>query len=194
MDNLTYKNDSLINLKTQLIDGKIIMMLPRPKLSHIRISGRIFHLFSNYLHRKKFEAFMNANTFLDEKNKFIPDVMIVCNPDILDEDGVHGAPDLVVEVLSPSTAKFDRGDKKDTYERAGVKEYWIVDTFSKFIEVYYNQNNRFVLHNIYQYYTDEQKAKNDALPDDDENKITIYDEIKVSICDNLIVKLADIFY
>lgn len=194
-ENLAYKDDSYyIQLKTQLINGKVVMMSPRPRLSHIRISGRIFHEFETYLKGKKCEAFTEADVFLNKQNRFIPDVMIVCNPDILDEDGIHGAPDLVVEVLSPSTAKFDRGDKKDTYERAGVREYWIVDTISKSIEVYYNQNNRFVLHNIYQYYTAEQKAKNETLSDDDDNKIVIYDKIKVSVYDNLIVNLDDIFY
>lgn len=195
MDNLAYKDDTYYTqFKTQLINGKVVVMSPRPRLSHIRISGRIFCEFETYLKGKKCETFTKADVFLDEQNRFIPDVMIVCNPDILDENGVHSAPDLVVEVLSPSTAKFDRGIKKDTYEQAGVKEYWIVDILAKSIEVYYNQNSRFILHNIYQYYTAEQKSQNDALPDDDINKVTVYDEIKVSICDNLIVKLEDIFY
>lgn len=62
--------------------------------------------------------------------------MVVCNKDIIKKDGVHGVPDLIVEVISPSTAKKDKGYKKDLYETCGVKEYWLVDTDNRSIEVY----------------------------------------------------------
>ena len=98
--------------------------------------------------------------------------MIVCDPNIRKKDGIHGAPDLVVEVLSPSTAHNDRFRKKEIYAKAGVKEYWIVDPLNCIIEVYLNQNSDLVLDRLYN--TDDT-------------------EIKVSVCDNLIVKLDDIF-
>ena len=59
--------------------------------------------------------------------------------------GVTGAPDLIIEILSPSAAKYDRGDKKDLYERFGVKEYWIADPKNQSIEIYILTNDRYKL-------------------------------------------------
>lgn len=195
MDNLAYINDRNIKIKTELIDGKIFMMSPRPRVEHATVCTNIASEFRSYLKGKTCRAFCDGvDVFLDENNRFVPDTMIVCNPDIIKHDGIHGAPDLVVEVLSKTTAKNDRSKKKYTYAKYGVKEYWIVDTWSKSVEVYYNQDNWFVLDNIYYYLTDEEIAENNNMSDNDIDKIKEYtDFIKVSICDNLIVKLKDIF-
>lgn len=195
MDNLAYVNDRNIKIKTELIDGKIFMMSPRPRVEHATVCTNIASEFRSYLKGKTCRAFCDGvDVFLDENNRFIPDTMIVCNPDIIKHDGIHGAPDLVVEVLSKTTAKNDRSKKKYTYAKYGVKEYWIVDVWSKSVEVYYNQDNWFVLDNIYYYLTDEEIAENNNMSDNDIDKIKEYtDSIKVSICDNLVVKLKDIF-
>ena len=195
MDNLAYINDRNIKIKTELIDGKIFMMSPRPRVEHATVCTNIASEFRSYLKGKTCRAFCDGvDVFLDENNRFIPDTMIVCNPDIIKHDGIHGAPDLVVEVLSKTTAKNDRSKKKYTYAKYGVKEYWIVDVWSKSVEVYYNQDNWFVLDNIYYYLTDKEIAENNNMSDNDIDKIKEYtDSIKVSICDNLIVKLKDIF-
>lgn len=195
MDNLAYVNDRNIKIKTELIDGKIFMMSPRPRVEHATVCTNIASEFRSYLKGKTCRAFCDGvDVFLDENNRFIPDTMIVCNPDIIKHDGIHGAPDLVVEVLSKTTAKNDRSKKKYTYAKYGVKEYWIVDVWSKSVEVYYNQDNWFVLDNIYYYLTDKEIAENNNMPDNDIDKIKEYtDSIKVSICDNLIVKLKDMF-
>lgn len=195
MDNLAYINDKNIKIKTELIDGKIFMMSPRPRVEHATVCTNIASEFRSYLKGKTCRAFCDGvDVFLDENNRFVPDTMIVCNPDIIKHDGIHGAPDLVVEVLSKTTAKNDRSKKKYTYAKYGVKEYWIVDVWSKSVEVYYNQDSWFVLDNIYYYLTDEEIAENNNMSDNDMDKIKEYtDSIKVSICDNLIVKLKDIF-
>lgn len=195
MDNLAYINDRNIKIKTELIDGKIFMMSPRPRVEHATVCTNIASEFRSYLKGKTCRAFCDGvDVFLDENNRFIPDTMIVCNPDIIKHDGIHGAPDLVVEVLSKTTAKNDRSKKKYTYAKYGVKEYWIVDVWSKSVEVYYNQDSWFVLDNIYYYLTDEEIAENNNMSDNDMDKIKEYtDSIKVSICDNLIVKLKDMF-
>lgn len=195
MDNLAYINDRNIKIKTVLIDGKIFMMSPRPRVEHATVCTNIASEFRSYLKGKTCRAFCDGvDVFLDENNRFIPDTMIVCNPDIIKHDGIYGAPDLVVEVLSKTTAKNDRSKKKYTYAKYGVKEYWIVDTWSKSVEVYYNQDSWFILDNIYYYLTDEEIAENNNMSDNDIDKIKEYiDSIKVSICDNLIVKLKDIF-
>lgn len=195
MDNLAYINDRNIKIKTELIDGKIFMMSPRPRVEHATVCTNIASEFRSYLKGKTCRAFCDGvDVFLDENNRFVPDTMIVCNPDIIKHDGIYGAPDLVVEVLSKTTAKNDRSKKKYTYAKYGVKEYWIVDVWSKSVEVYYNQDSWFVLDNIYYYLTDEEITENNNMLDSDIDKIKEYtDFIKVSICDNLIVKLKDIF-
>lgn len=193
--NIAYQDDTVLKQRLEKIDGKIVMIPPRPAINHNRVSGNIFSEFRTYLKGKTCEAFSDGvDVFLDENNHFIPDVIIVCRKDIIHLDGIYGAPDLVVEVLSPSTARNDKTKKKRAYQQAGVKEYWIVEPVYKTIEVYLNTNTEFKLDRFYEFYTAKEIAENAKLADDDENKIShIFTEIKVSICDNLIVKLADIF-
>ena len=194
MDNLAYIDDSSLKEKTEMIDGRIYMMSPRPRVTHALACTNIVSEFKQHLRGKKCTAFCDGvDVFLDEKNRFVPDVMIVCNPDIIKEDGIHGAPDLVVEVLSVTTAKNDKGRKKDIYAKAGVKEYWLVDTWNKSVEVYYNKNGWLVLDNIYFYLTEEERKENDQLPDNDKDKIEVFDTIKLSVCDNFAVELEYIF-
>lgn len=195
MNDLAYKDDIILKQRIELIDGKIFMMSPRPRYEHVTISGNIFSEFRYKLKGKKCQAFADGfDVFLDEKNRFVPDCMIVCNKDIIKRDGIHGAPDLVVEVLSPSTAKNDRGKKKLAYEKAGVKEFWIVSPIEKSIEVYVNSPDGFILNNIYYYFTDNEIVENNALSDDDKDKLpNIYTEITLSIYDNFSIELADIF-
>ena len=69
----------------------------------------------------------------------------------------------------------------------------MVNTVDKSVEVYLNNNGRFYLDNVYVYFTDEEIAENDALANDDKNKLTICTDIKVSVCDNLVIKVKDIF-
>ena len=133
MNNLAYKDEP----RTETIHGKTVMMSPSPTIGHNTISGNIYGIFWRFLKGKRCRVFMDgADVHLDDENTFIPDVMIVCDRDKIRHDGIYGAPDLVVEVLSPSTATRDKGTKKDVYERAGVKEYWIVDPDKRKVIVY----------------------------------------------------------
>ena len=114
--------------------------------------------------------------------------MIVCNRSILHEDAVYGAPDLVVEVLSPSTAKNDRGPKMRHYAEAGVKEYWIVTPIGKTVEVYYNHDGRFDIDAVYTDFSDHDLERMD---DDDRKDVRL--EIPVSLYEDFFVKVRDIF-
>ena len=120
--------------------------------------------------------------------------MIVCNPKIIKEDGIHGAPDLVVEVLSFGTASRDRGKKKTPMRKPELKNTGLSDTIRKSVDrSILNENNHFYLDNVYEYMTDEEIAENAALPDNDVNKVIVNNEIKVSICEGLVINLKDIF-
>lgn len=90
---------------TELLYGKIFAISPRPAVNHNIVLGNTFNIFKNFLHGKTCTAFSNGvDVFFTEKDRVIPDVMIVCNKDIIKKDGIHSAPDLVVEALSPCTA------------------------------------------------------------------------------------------
>lgn len=173
----------------ELIDGQIIMMSPSPTANHFHAAGNIYTIFNNYLKGKKCTPFMDGfDLYLSEKNRFKPDMMIVCDSNKIKPDGVHGAPDLVVEVLSPGTMKRDKGYKKIAYEKAGVKEYWIVDTNNKSVEQYLLVNDTFILNEVYIIHPDYMLKKMT-----DEEKAAIITEFKCSLYDDLIIKIEDIF-
>lgn len=186
MDNLALREPPRI----ERINGKIVMMSPRPRINHNRVISNINHLFQAYLWDKPCEVFSDGvDVHLDDKNWFIPDVMIVCNHDIIRPDAIHGAPDLVVEVLSPSTASNDRGPKMRSYAKAGVRECWIVSPLSRCVEVYLNHNGTFEFDEAFTDYTDE-----DLADMSDEDRAKVHMEIKVSLYDDLFVSVRDIFH
>lgn len=183
--NLAYQED----LPEELIDGEFVAMSPRPTTLHNRIAGNIFWIFRTYLNKKKCTPFGDGTELhLTSADIFIPDFMIVCDEDKIRRDGVYGAPDLVVEVLSPSTAKRDRSYKMDIYARCGVKEYWIVSPESQSVEVYRNSGAQFRLHEVYSVYPDWMLAK--MKPEERAEVTTVF---QCSLYDDLDISLDDIF-
>ena len=135
----------------EIIDG-IAYMQAAPSPIHQEISGGIFAQFHNYLSGnpcKVYHApFCVRLTNGDEKqnediNKVVePDISIVCDKSKIDKKGCNGAPDLIVEVMSPSSIKTDRLIKFNKYEKAGVREYWIVEPDGKLVNVFILQENK----------------------------------------------------
>ncbi len=176
-------------MRTELIDGKLTMMSPGPSVNHWRISFSIVSILSRYLKGKKCEALGDGiDLYLSDGNRYVPDAMVVCDPKKIKSKGVYGAPDLVVEVLSRSSARRDYGKKMDAYEKAGVKEYWIADQYNKSINTYVLRDGVLELDASYQLYTREQLAKMD-----EEERAEVKTEIKCSLFDDLTIKLEDIF-
>ena len=122
----------------QLINNNLVMSpTPTDPLQKILmdISAQLFFYVSkNQLGEVRVAPY---DVYFNRKNVYQPDIVFVAKENInkIKEDGLHGAPDLVIEILSPPTAKYDLEDKKDVYERYGVKEYWAVDPVSK--QVYF---------------------------------------------------------
>ena len=134
--------------RQEMINGKIYMQAACPATNHNRIIRNLSAKFYMYLRGKKCESFgENMKVVLNNKNYFIPDLMIVCDPDKIKDKFIDGAPDLVVEVLSPSTNRNDRISKKYAYEKAGVREYWIISPNDKSVEVYLLQGDLLILSN-----------------------------------------------
>lgn len=187
MENSIYNYDEV---PYELLDGKIVYMTPRPSTTHNMAITNISAIFHNYLKGKNCIPFSDGvDVFLDENNNVIPDVIIVCNPEIVKNDGIYGAPDLVVEVLSPTTANNDKGYKKKLYGKHGVKEYWIIDTNNKSVEVYLQENGILELDNIYSIYPDYILIKMNQ-----EEKEKIIKRFKTSLFDDLIINIEDVFY
>lgn len=144
--NLAYELD----IRDELIGGELVAMSPQALTNHGRIMRNITNVFYNYLKDKTCEVFADGHDlYLTEKDRFVPDVMVVCNPDIIKRDGIYGAPTLVVEILSRSTVRRDRGYKMRTYAKCGVLEYWIVNPKDRSIEIYLLKDGEYILHDVY---------------------------------------------
>lgn len=183
--NLAYQED----WREELIGGKLVAMSPRPAFNHNRISENIDFIFRGYLRGKKCTPLGDGyDLYLDENNHFIPDFMIVCDRDKIQMDGVHGAPDLVVEVLSPSTAQNDRGHKKEVYAKCGVREYWIVSPDNKSVEIYLNEDAELVFHKVYTVVPGWMLEKMK-----DEERAGVVTRFRCSLYDDLELSLDDIF-
>ena len=193
MENAAFFDEEQIPM--ELINGKIVMMSPRPRVNHTRVAGTIYRIFSAALKGKRCEAFPDGvDLYLDEKNHFIPDALLICDPSQVKGDRIDGAPSLVVEVLSPSTELRDRGVKMRAYAAAGVEEYWLVDVVSKRVEVYRQQDGRLEIQRVYTYYSPEEQKENAEKPgrfrlsDEDMEQ-----EIQVELCGGFRVPLGDVF-
>jgi Uma2 family endonuclease len=114
-------------------------MTPSPNLEHQRVVGNVFRLLANHAVLGKFgQAFVApTDVVLSEHDIVEPDVLFVSSSrtSILTEKNIQGPPDLVVEVLSPSTQSVDRGPKLALYEHSGVAEVWIIDPRAKTVEI-----------------------------------------------------------
>lgn len=139
--------------RAELIDGEIYLMAPAPSRPHQKVSGEIFRQLANYLEGKKCEAYsapfdvrlfeQDGDAPEDVDTVVEPDITVVCDPSRLDDRGCKGAPDMVVEILSPSTRRHDRLVKLNLYQRAGVREYWIVDPEAHTVTVHTLEDGKY---------------------------------------------------
>lgn len=184
--NLAYSED----WQEEVINGEIMLMSPCPGWNHVSVAGTVYNIFFNYLKGKKCTAIPDGfDLYLTEKDIFVPDMMVVCDREKIKKNGVYGAPDLVVEVLSPSTAKNDRTRKKDAYAKSGVREYWIISPSEKLIEVYHNSGGDLILHDIYALEPDWRLARMT-----EEARKLVKTRFRCSLFEDLEISLEEIFY
>ena len=123
----------------QLVEGELSQM-PSPSDLHQAIVTNLVIIIGMFLRTTSLGKLRVAplDVYLDDVNVFQPDILFLSNErlGLLSERGVEGAPDFVVEVLSPRTARLDVGPKRRTYERHGVKEYWLIDPNGQTVTVY----------------------------------------------------------
>jgi len=189
MENKLYENGFQDEPWDEMLDGRLIIMSPRPVLNHTRVTERITSVFQRFLKNKSCEAFGDGvDVYLTEKDRVVPDALIVCDKNIVKKTGVYGAPDLIVEVLSPSTAKRDRGYKKNLYEKCGVREYWIVEFETRSIEAYLLKDGKYELDEVYSVIPD---YLLEVMTEEDKNKIRR--EFRTSVIPEIIVNIDEIF-
>lgn len=165
-DCLTWEESERI----EIIKGEAVMMAP-PSRTHQEISGALFAQLYNFLEGKKCRVYAapfavrlferDGEAPEDVDTMVEPDLSVVCDRDKLDDHGCKGAPDLVVEILSPSTRRHDRLVKLDLYQRAGVREYWIVDPENKAVQVFLQDGGGSL--KLHEDYGQEDVAKVDVL-------------------------------
>ena len=137
------------DIRYELIDGVIYMMTPPPTRIHQAISGELYYQLRHFLSGKPCEVYaapfcVRLNPDSDDDTVLEPDLLVVCDKSKLGDAGVNGAPDMIVEILSPSTARRDRVLKFNKYLHAGVREYWIVDPGDKTVSVHILKGGSYV--------------------------------------------------
>ncbi|MDR1786622.1 MAG: Uma2 family endonuclease [Spirochaetaceae bacterium] len=164
------------DLRAELVGGELFMM-SEPTTAHQAVLGEIFVQLHRFLRGKPCKVFpapFGVRLFPKADNSddtvLEPDIVVVCDRSKLDARGCKGAPDLIIEILSPSTALYDRNTKFKKYLAAGVREYWIVDPEFKQVQAFVLDNGRYVA-SVY-----------------DEN-----DEAPVSVLPGCAINLADAF-
>lgn len=126
--------------RAELIDGKIYYMAP-PNTKHQRLVSDLHYQIKDFIKRNSgscevfpapFAVFLNKN----ETNYVEPDISVICDPSKIDDKGCHGAPDWIIEIVSPSSRQMDYYKKLFKYRTAGVREYWVVDSDKSIVTVY----------------------------------------------------------
>jgi Uma2 family endonuclease len=179
-DYLTWLDDK----SRELIHGFIKMMSPAPRIEHAKVSKNIYRRLDSTVIKNKGKCevfyapfdvrFPKKGEIADNKIDTVvqPDICVICDLSKLDARGCCGAPDMIVEILSPSTLKKDITEKFALYEESGVKEYWIVHPNDKAVTVFLLQENgKYNSGTIYEY----------------EGKVPVY------VFDNSLIDLKDIF-
>ena len=161
------------NVRAELIDGQFYDMAA-PSRIHQEILSSLHLEIGNYLRSKKgsckiYPAPFSVKLFDNRKTVVEPDISVICDPNKLTDQGCSGAPDWIIEIVSPSTSSHDYVRKLNLYMDAGVREYWIVDPVQRHIVVYYLEKTQFKM-----------------------TTYTFQDKVKVNLYDDLWIDFTEI--
>lgn len=167
-DYLTYPEDE----RWEIIDG-VPYMQAAPAPVHQEVLTELVRQMANYLTGKPCKVYPapfcvrlplgNEKNEKEVKNIVEPDISIICDRSKIDDKGCNGAPDMIIEIISPSSIKMDRVVKFNKYEKAGVKEYWIVEPDQKLVSVVVLQSNQ--RYGRTELYTEDDKITVSIFPD-----------------------------
>lgn len=142
----------------ELIDGSAYCMSPSPTTDQQEVLGAFHYYFFGFFLDKPCRVFCapfdvrlseNYHSTDDIHTVVQPDLAVICDNDKIDKRGCKGAPDFILEILSPSTAGRDMKVKRALYERFGVKEYWAVDPVNEFVQVFTLQDGKYGISRVY---------------------------------------------
>ena len=158
--------------RAELIDGKLYAMAP-PNRTHQEILGELHTAINNYIKSKNgtckvYPAPFAVNLNADDKIWVEPDISVICDKDKLSDRGCKGAPDWIIEIVSPSSTRMDYSVKLFKYRTAGVREYWIVNPMKKAVQTYVFEG------------------------EEDSNLFSFDEEITVYIFNGLTIKISDL--
>ncbi len=168
-DYLTWTFDEMV----ELINGKVYRMSPAPSSKHQLVVGELYLQLASFLKKKPCKVFIapfdvrlpqsrkKGNEFIDTVVQ--PDLCIICDLTKIDAAGCLGAPDWIIEILSPHTSAKDLRQKFDVYEKSKVKEYWVVDPISGTVLVY-TLNSKGKFEGLLKPYVKSEKIKSHTLP------------------------------
>ena len=141
----------LFKERVELIMGKVVKMSPAPNNIHqtllFNLSGLLYNLFHKQMckvYPAPFDVILPIPSAKKDTTVVQPDCTILCDLTKLDGHGCKGAPDLVMEILSPGNSKHDLTTKFKLYEESGVKEYWIIDTLNRIVFIYALRENQYI--------------------------------------------------
>jgi len=137
-------------VRYELIDGMAYMMSPAPSRAHQEIIGELHLQLRQFLKGKQCKVYLSpfdVRLNADENDDIVvqPDLIIVCDKSKLDKNGCNGAPDMAIEVISPSSSRMDKLLKMQKYLKYGVREYWIVDPDSKTVQAFILDNGNYIV-------------------------------------------------
>lgn len=157
-DYLTWQFDEAV----ELIKGKVMLMSPAPNVKHQSISMNLSRFLSTFLRLKSCQVFAAPfDVRLYDSNKSVlanqdiqsvvqPDLCVICDPDLLDNQGCNGAPDWIIEILSKGNSRREMKIKYDLYQESGVIEYWLVYPEEQAIyQFVLNNNKQYQLKHMY---------------------------------------------
>jgi Uma2 family endonuclease len=154
------------SVRAEIVDGELVMMAP-PSRVHQGIITQLLFQIERFLKGKPCKVYpapfaVRLFPAKDHRDDTVlePDIVVVCDSAKLDDKGCNGAPDFVAEIISPSTAKYDRIVKFRKYQIAGVREYWIVDPDTKTVQACVLENGRYVM----SMYDENERAPITVLP------------------------------
>jgi len=140
------------DVRCELWYGEPVMMSPSPQRKHQELLGSLYMQISKHLEGKPCQVyvtpldvlFVEGNESIEDCELLVqPDLLVVCDPAKLIDEGIRGAPDFIIEILSPNTAMRDQTDKKLLYEAKGVREYWIANPETLEVFRYMLENGRY---------------------------------------------------
>ena len=173
------------NVRAEIIDGQIYYQAA-PSRIHQEILGELYTIIHNYIKSKKGSCKVYPAPFaveLGESDRLTivePDISIICNPDKLTDRGCIGAPDWIIEIVSPSNSSHDYVKKLNLYANTGVREYWIVNPM-KYNTMYLNL--KIFSTAFYVYYFEENQFETMVYTFQNKVKVNIYEDFYIDFSD-----------